>query len=427
MNLFTSTENESRKSFLLKAAAAFGFAPFQGLFAEDKMASQAEKIRIDSPVKSVIFLNMAGGMSHVDTLDPKKQSQFGTTSSSIRGVRLSNVMRKTARELKRTSLIRSVGSSQGDHVRAQFLLHTGYDVGAGFPDIPSMGAVIAYAHYKPGPYFPQHITLGGRGRMIGKGGFLGTRFNSYHIGNPDRPLSNIEGHRWLREHRFFRREQFLDMLNENFGKKVESKNTNEWKKMHKAALDFMNSEQLKVFNIKKEKSRTRKRFGDTRVGKGMLLAKRLAAAEVPFIEVTVGGWDTHSNNKERIAKIMTDLDPAIAALLGELGSTGLLKQTLVVLSSEFGRTPNMASNGNGRDHFPRAWTTLIAGGKIDSGRVIGATDRKGEKVIKNPVTVQDQVATIYKAAGIDYQASLKSGFGRPFPLLPKGKPIKGLI
>lgn len=425
MNFFTSTKNEKiNRATVLKGLTAFGLTSLSNLFAEK---NQAEQIRIKSPVKSVIFLNMAGGMSHVDTLDPKSQSQFGKVSSSIRRCSLGSGFRKTAKELKRISLIRSLTSSQGDHQRAQFLLHTGYDVAAGFPDIPSIGAVIAYAHQKSGPYFPQHITIGGRGNMIGKGGFLGTKFNSYHIGNAERPLSNVEAHRWLSEDRFFRREQLLEMLNKDFAKKVSSKQTQEWNKMHAAAIEFMNSDSLQVFDIKKEKDRTAKRFGNSRIGKALLLAKRLAKAEVPFIEVTIGGWDTHSNNKERISNILKDLDPAVAALLGELGSSGLLKQTLFILSSEFGRTPSMASNGNGRDHYPRAWTTLIGGGNIQARQVIGATDKKGEKVIKDKQTVQDQVATIYKAAGIDHGGELTSSFGRPFPLLGKGTPIKGLI
>ena len=429
MNSFTSTKNKplSRRQLLGTMGGLFAFNPLSGLFANDEK-NTPDKIRIKTPIKSVIFLNMAGGMSHVDTLDPKKATgQFRGMRSKLAGAQISTVMRRSALQLKDYSLVRSLSSSQGDHSRAQFLLHTGYDMGAGFPDIPSLGAIIAFAHHKKGPYFPQHITLGGRGRMIGRGGFLGTHYNSYHIGNPERPLSNAAVPHWLTEERLFQREQFLDILNEAFRKKVTSKQTDQWKQMQSAALDFMNSEKLAVFDLKKESERSRKRYGNNRIGQSLLLAKRLAQAEVPFIEVTVGGWDTHADNKDRVANIMRELDPALATLLGELRSSGLMKQTLFVMTSEFGRTPRMASNGNGRDHFPSAWSALIGGGNIAKGVVVGATDKKGEKVTKDPVSMPDLVATIYKAAGIDHEASLQSSFGRPFPLLAKGAPINKLI
>ena len=429
----------SRMSFLQQAGLAFGalsipgFLDSKALFAAEKNEAEARKrITIDSPVKTVIFLNMAGGMSHIDTFDPKPGRQtagpFRAINSSIRGAKVSDRLPRTARELRRVSMIRSVHSEEGDHGRGQYLLHSGHRMMGGFADIPSFGSVIAFAKHKPGgAYFPDHVTLGRRGGLVGQSGFLGTRYAAFHVSNADRPLNNIAPRGRVQAERMSRREQILDMLDKNFSGQVSGQQIEEWQKIHASAVDFMNSDRLAVFDISKEPAAVRARYGDSFPGKAALIARRLAEAEVPFIEVSVGGFDTHNNNRERLTKILGGLDPAVAALLGELGSSGLLKQTLFVLSSEFGRTPDLRGAGDGRDHFPRAWTTLIGGGPIEGGRVIGATDIDGKKPAKDPVHLRNQVATIYQAAGVDPQEYLTSGVGRPFPLVNDPQPVQALL
>lgn len=388
-----------------------------------------ESIALPSPVKSVIFVNLAGGASHVDSFDPKPgNGPFKSINTSIRGVQVSDRLSQTAAALKHVSLIRSVYSEEGDHSRAQYLLHSGHRMMAAFRGQPSMGGVIAYAKQKSGPYFPEHVTIGGRGGLSGEGGFLGVRFDSFHIGNIDRPLSNLTPRdNRLTEDRFYRREQILNTINTNFAGRVSSEETAVWSQMHESALAFMNSEKLSVFDLEKENAGSRKRFGDSRMGKSLLMAKRLAEAEVPFIEITMGGWDTHNNNREQLGKLLGELDGPLAALLNELNASGLGKQTLFVLGSEFGRTPNMAGNGDGRDHHPRAWTMLIGGGNVPAGAVIGETDDKGQKPVKDPAHLSSVVATMYAAAGVDPQAAVYTGQGRPMQLVSNYQPISDLV
>ena len=413
---------QSRKEFLQKSAAFLGafFLPAHLMPEEDY-----DDITVPSSVKSVIFLNMAGGMSHVDTFDPKAgQSVFSGVATSISGIQFAETMKATAKEASRVSLIRSTWSEDGDHSFGQKLLHTGYRVpqAQAFPDIPSFGAIIAYAKKRKdkGPYFPSHITMGSRGGLTGRSGFLGVKYGAFQIGNLDNPVTHLKpavGR--IAEDRKGRRGKMLDMLNESFSKDTSSAQVDQWKQMYLAALDFANSERLDVFDISKEKPELRAKFGESSIGKSLLMAKRLAQAEVPFIELTVGGWDTHNDNAAKIKGITKDLDPALAALLGELGSSGLLKQTLVVLSSEFGRTPDVGTR-DGRDHWPKVWTTLIAGGSIPQGAVIGESDPKGQKPAKRPVHVREIVATIYRASGVDPDAHPYNSMGRPFPLVPRG-------
>jgi uncharacterized protein (DUF1501 family) len=433
----TAKSRQTRRVFLGRSMGfiglLYGINPWRELFASGQNSQeQIAAIKTDSPVKSVIFLNMAGGMSHLDTLDPKADSEvkgpFGSIASSINGARLSDRMPATARELKRLNLIRSVHSKQGDHSRGQFLLHTGHDMQNAFSDSPSFGSIIAFVNRKKrSTYFPDHVTIGGRSGLIGRGGFLGTAFGSFHIANVNAPLQNIQGRHNLPDERMARREKMLDLMNAEFQGRVQGNQIKAWQEMHLAAVDFMNSKELDVFEISKEAQATRQRFGEGTIGKSFLMALRMARAGVPFIEVTVGGFDTHNNNSDRMSKILAELDPALGALTGELGSSGLLKQTLLVLGSEFGRTPRLSSGGDGRDHFPAVWSMLIGGGPTTEGQLYGQSNAKGTKPEKDPVHLRDMVATIYRAAGIDPDGSLKNSMGRPFPLVPDNKVVSDLF
>ncbi|MCB1303426.1 MAG: DUF1501 domain-containing protein [Leptospiraceae bacterium] len=386
-------------------------------------------IVLPSKVKSVIFINMAGGMSHVDTLDPRSElSPFSTVGSSIKGVQIGEPFRKTAAQMKHVSLIRSTWSEDGDHGFAQKLLNTGYRMteSAGFPDIPSWGCTVAYGKKKDfkGPYFPSVVTMGQRGGLIGRHGFLPVKFSAFHVGNLDQPVNNIRpsgGN--ISNERLVRREQFLDMLNDDFEKRSAAKSVAVWRHMFDSALEFMNSEQLVTFDITKESATTRRRYGDTWAGKAMLMAKRLAAAEVPVIQITIGGWDTHNNNRGKIADIMKDADPAIAALIEDLAGSGLLDQTMFFLSSEFGRTPDVGDR-DGRDHFPRVWTSILGGGPIARGGVFGESDKKAQKPANGEGHhLRNVIATLYKGAGLDPEATLTTGSGRPFPLSPRNAKV----
>ncbi|MEQ8351074.1 MAG: DUF1501 domain-containing protein [Leptospiraceae bacterium] len=436
----------SRSSFLKRSAgflASLGMAngaisalnsPGAGssLFAEQMPDFDEDPydIVLPSKVKSVIFINMAGGMSHVDTLDPRSdQSPFGSVNSSISGIRIGEPFRQTAAQLKHLSLIRSTWSEDGDHGFAQKLLNTGYRMteSAGFPDIPSWGCTVAYGKKKEykGPYFPSAVTLGQRGGVIGKHGFLPIRFSSFHIGNVDNPVNNLTPAAGrISEARLARREQLLDMLNDNFESKSQAAQVQVWRGMFDSALEFMNSDQLVTFDLSKESAVNRRRYGDTWSGKAMLMAKRLAQAEVPFIQITIGGWDTHNNNRGKIADIMKEADPAIAALIQDLAGSGLLDQTIFYLSTEFGRTP-VVGQRDGRDHYPRVWTSLMGGGPIPRGGVFGESDKKAQRPANDKVAyhVRDVTATLYRAAGLDPEATLTTGSGRPFPLVPRSARI----
>ncbi|MBN8222132.1 MAG: DUF1501 domain-containing protein [Spirochaetes bacterium] len=413
---------QSRREFLGSLAkavsACFVLPAAAALRAEE---DPYDTITLPSPVKSVIFLNMVGGMSHVDTFDPKPDSVFAHVDSAIKGVKLAETFKQTAQVLSAVSLVRTLRSEDGAHDFAQHLVHTGYRFteSQGFPDIPSMGSVIAYARTRrdTGPYFPSCIIINDRGRG-GDGGFLGVKYAGFHVSNPQKALQNLLGDSNMPAERLTRREKLLGILNDSFFSRNPQASYLAWKQMFESALSFMNSDKLSVFELDKMAPALRAKFGNSRIGSSLALAYRLAERETPYIQVNVGGWDTHSNNRNKISEICRDLDPALATLLGELKSSGLLSQTLFVLTSEFGRTPEVGGK-DGRDHYPKIFTGLIGGGPVAGGMVLGETDAKGEKAVKESWHQKQFLATMYRAAGIDCEAQLMTPSGRPFPLSPR--------
>lgn len=419
--MFTD-EIQSRRAFLsgaFKALAACAVLPSIGkLLAEE---DPYDTITLPSPVKSVIFINMVGGMSHVDTLDPKPDSSFGSVASSIAGVKISEALQKTAAQLSAVNLVRTLRSEDGAHDFGQHLVNTGYRFteSQGFPDIPTMGSVIAYARTRKDtePYFPSNIVINDRGRG-GSGGFLGVKYAGFHISNPQKGIQNLIGASRLSSERLTRREKLLGVLNEDFFRRNNAQAYTTWKQMFESALSFMNSDRLGVFDLGLMPAKLKASFGDTRIGNAFALAYRLAEKQTPFIQINIGGWDTHNNNRTKVGDICRDLDPALATLLAELKSSGLFSQTLFVLVSEFGRTPDSGGK-DGRDHYPKMFSGLIGGGALLKGQVLGETDAKGEKPLKESWHLKEFLSTMHRAAGIDPEAQLTSSTGRPFTLSPR--------
>ncbi len=419
-----------KRAYGILAGTFLTSLPLASLHSEDEENEFTHK----SPVKTIIFINMEGGMSHVDTLDPKGNSSFSKVSSSIGGISLLEPFSKTAKQLKHVGIVRSTWSEDGDHGFGQYLLNTGYRMpeGMGFPDIPHFGSVFAYSkkQNQSKTYFPSYITMGGRSGRIGNSGFLGVPYSGFHIGNLDNPVNHlVPSYGKYKDERLVRRKDILNMMNDEFGNRNHSPQLKLWNQMVQAAEEFRNSSRLESFDLTKESEATRQRYGTTWQGKSLLMAKRLAEKEVPFVQITIGGWDTHNNNKAQISKIMSETDQGIAALLEDLAGSGLLSQTVFFLSSEFGRTPDVGSR-DGRDHHPRVWTSLLGGGPFQKGFVLGESDEKGERPFKTAKAyhLRDLIASIHYASGVDPDASLTNSFGRPFPLSPKtANPIEDII
>ena len=196
------------------------------------------------------------------------------------------------------------------------------------------------------------------------------------------------------------------------------------------AVQLMRSKEAKAFDLDREPASVREAYGKTKFGDGCLLARRLVEAGIPFVEVTSGGWDTHQDNFDRVKKLSAQVDPALSALVRDLRDRGLLETTLVVWMGEFGRTPRINSRGAkpGRDHYPKAWSSVLVGGGIKGGQVVGKTDAEGAVVEERPVAGVDFMATVCLALGIDYTKQNTTPIGRPIRIADKGaNPVKELF
>lgn len=197
-------------------------------------------------------------------------------------------------------------------------------------------------------------------------------------------------------------------------------------RVQETAIRFLGSKAVSAFHLEEESPEVRASYGDTPFGRGCLMARRLVENGVRFVEVELGGWDTHANNFNETRERCGTLDPAFASLLRDLEKRELLEKTLVVCMGEFGRTPEI--NGqNGRDHWARAFSAAVAGGGVAGGRVIGATDAGGFEVKQRPVQVQDLFATIFRCFGLNPKKTYRTPNGRPIKLVENGKPVDELF
>jgi len=190
---------------------------------------------------------------------------------------------------------------------------------------------------------------------------------------------------------------------------------------------MMNSRYTRAFSLEEEKKEVRDEYGRGSFGSGCLMARKLIEQGVTFVEVSLGGWDTHANAFDTLKnRLLPELDKAMGALVSDLSRRGLLESTMVIWMGEFGRTPRINQDA-GRDHWPRSWSVVMGGGGLKGGQVIGATDKDGVDIIDRPVGVMDLVATMTKAMGIELATQYTTPRGRPYKVVDGGKPISELV
>lgn len=426
---FNQLSDLSRRQFAARAASTalgVGLLPVDRLFAAGEGASKARNP--NAKAKNVIYLYMAGGMSHLDTFDPKPGSEvMGSTTTlptKVDDYHVGGGLRRTAGLMDRFAVINSMYSTQGAHEQGNYYMHTSYTL-RGTIRHPAMGAWLLKFQGKQNPMLPGNVVIGDGSRHPG-GGFFESKFSPLMINNPEQGLQNSARKESVSEVAFNRRLDMARHLDDPFHETFPQKNVRAYRDLYDEALSLMKSEDLKAFDIASEPATVRERYGDDNFGQGCLLARRLVQHGVRFVEVSLGRWDTHVNNFVEVPERCDILDRALSALVQDLEANGMLEETLIVLASEFGRTPKI--NGNeGRDHYPKAFTALLAGGGIRGGTVYGKTDENGADVIENKVSVPDLNATIGYALGLPLDQVLYSPSKRPFTVADKGQPVTALF
>ncbi len=426
-----NTEGCSRRAFagyLAKSLLGVGIAPWAYKQNASAVANPLPGVIRRGAATKVIYLYMNGGMSHLDTLDPKINEEVrGPVESLVSphcGVEVSEYLPRMANLMHHTAVIRSMKSNQGAHERGRYFVWTGYNQ-RGTIRHPAMGAWAVRLGGVMNPNLPGYIKVGGDSRHPG-GGFMEAKYGPLPIGNPDRGLQNSQLPRGVDEEAFRDRLSMVDKFNRRFQKSYDLKKVRSYSDAYEHAIKLMKSQDLAAFDLSLESEKTRLAYGEDPFGKGCLLARRLIERDVRFVEVSLGGWDTHQNNFERVPQRADILDRAMSALIQDLSSRGLLNDTLIVLATEFGRTPKINQN-NGRDHYPKAFSCMLAGGGIKGGTVYGSTNEKGTEVASNPVSIPDFNATIAYALGLPQDEIIYAPSGRPFTVADKGRPITSIF
>ena len=375
--------------------------------------------------KAVILLYMNGGPSHIDTWDPKTGKVAGpgkAIKTSVPGVMISEHMPLLAKQANRLAIIRGMTSKEGNHQRAQYLLRTGYSPN---PTVahPTLAAWTSKKFGEPKTGLPASVSLAGP--SLGAG-FFGVQYGPFVVQNPGQLPQNVGYAPGVDDSRFEARKGLLDGMEANFATSTGDAKVDGRRALYAKADRLMHASSLKAFDITEEPESVKNAFGDSNFGRGCLTASRLVAAGVRFVEVTLDGWDTHQNVFGRTKTLMGTLDPAMSALLDDLKRRGIADSTLVVWMGDFGRTPNI--NGNeGRDHYPNAWSAVLAGAGIRGGTVHGQTDAEGAKVVKDPVTVPNLMATVATTLGLDVNEVAQSPAGRPISLTDGGQPVRAVL
>ena len=388
----------------------------------------AEPLRLRRPARACIYLYMNGGMSHLDTFDPKEghadAGPVKALNTAVDGLQVTENLPLLAKQADKLCLVRSLTSNQGAHEQGEYLMRTSF-VMRGTIKHPTLGAWTANLLGKTNPTLPPYVSIAGGSNHPGAG-FMESRFAPLPLGNPDQGLPNSTRPDGITKEEYAHRLELLKTFNQPFQKQYDLKPVRAYRDLYDEAVTLMASKDLAAFDLKQEPEALRTAYGDSGFGQGCLLARRLVENDVRFVEVGLGGWDTHDDNFDRVSDQAALLDRALSTLLRDLASRGLLDETLVVLATEFGRTPRINQN-QGRDHYPKAFSGLLAGGGIDGGRIHGQTSENGGEVAKDPVTPQDFNATIAHALGMPLDKVITSPSGRPFTVADKGKPLLDLF
>ncbi len=412
---------------ILRLLPAAGFAAGVLPFGE-VVATHAAALR--KRHKACILLWMQGGPSQFETFSPLEGHANGggtrAIPTTVPGMRFAEHWPAVATVADRLAVIRSMTSKEGSHPRATFYMHTGYLPNPSARH-PTLGSIVAseLAAGRGGETgdLPPVVRIGGRGRGDSGAGLLGMQWNPYELRDPTTSPANTAPQDSAERHEG--RHSLMERLGSGFARSLPQEAADH-ASLYRRATRMILSDDMRAFDISREPERVRAEYGEGAFAAGCLLARRLVEHGVSFVEVVSNGWDTHQDNFERVGDLAGQVDRPYAALVRDLEQRGLIDDTLVIWMGEFGRTPQVNPRG-GRDHFPRSFNAVLAGGGIAGGGIVGRTDRAGVEVADRPVTVPDLFATFCTSLGIDPAKENMASTGRPIKLVDGGEPVRELL
>lgn len=420
-----------RRSFLQYSTASGAGLVLAPDFGLDLVTPGAPKPR----AQAVIQIFLSGGLSHIDTWDPKPyapvevRGEFKSIKSKLDGEPLSQLLRRTAGIADQISIIRSFTHSEAAHERGRHNMLTGYRPSP-VVTFPSMGSVVSH-ELGVRNNLPPYIGVPSANDQFMGTGYLSAAYAPFSLGddpfNPSFRVRDLALPRGVDSARLKRRQQLLKGFDQSFAEKARADSLDATDAFYGMAYNLIESKSARdAFDLNKVPAALRNRYGRTRIGQRLLMARRLVEAGARYLLVTDGGYDNHRNLRAGMGRSIPMLDQGFAALIADLKASGLLATTLVVITSEFGRTPRYNAT-RGRDHWPRAFSVVLAGGGIQGGRIHGATVADGSEPDCDPVYPPDLSATIFTLLGIDPEKRLMSAGDRPQALVRDGKVLKSLL
>ena len=377
--------------------------------------------------KSVIYIFLAGGLSQYDSfnveVDKDVLGKSTILNSNVDGVRVSNYFPTLANHMDKLLVLNAMKTNQGAHPAGIYKMLTGYNPRSSITH-PELGSWVNKTLTKEQDSLPNFVSIG-KGRA-GTAGFFPGQWAALPVQDPEMGIDFVERNQAVEEKQFEKRIDILDSLNADFEHDYGTKDTRSYMDTYASSLKFMSSKDIDAFDLKRESERIVGMYGRDEFSRSCLLAGRLVERGVRFVKVNLGGWDYHNDLYSKFPANAKKLDKGLSSLLMHLSQKGLLDETLVVVSTEFGRKPGVNPN-RGRDHHPDGFTCLMAGAGVKAGQIYGATSSDGQEAAEGVLDVTDFNATIAWRLGIDPNFEENAPSGRPFKLANRGKARKVLF
>lgn len=428
-------EDYSRREFLyVGLLGGLGLSLPQFLRMEARGAQKFYETR-EGVAKSVIHIFLPGGMAHQETWDPKPyapieyRGPFGSIETAIKGERFGAHMKNLAKVADKITVIRSMAHGEAAHERGTHNMFTGYRPSPAV-NYPSFGSVVSH-ELGPRNSLPPYVCIPNVPNEFANSGYLSSAYGPFALGsNPERDdfqVRDLNLPKGVTEARFERRRSLLQTVDHHFKTLEESDSLDAMDAFYQHAYKLISSSEAReAFNLKKEDDKMRDRYGRHAPGQRMLLARRLVEAGVRFVSMTAGGWDHHNNIKNAMQSNLPPVDHALAALINDLDDRGMLDSTLVMVTSEFGRTPKINATA-GRDHWPRVFSVMLAGGGVKRGVIHGSSDALGGEPEEDRVEVPDLATTVYNQLGITGDKELMAPGARPIEIVDGGRILDELL
>jgi hypothetical protein len=432
---YSALHHGSRRSFLRVGALGTAGLTMGDLFRLTARGEQKHYESKEGRARSVIHVTLGGGMAAQESWDPKPDAPLeyrgplGVVKTIVPGYAFSESLAHMAKIADRITVVRSMTGREADHGRASYTMFTGYRMSPAVKH-PSIGSVVSH-EFGPRNGLPAYVSVPDS-REYGGTGYLSAKYAAFGVGSDPgsgkfqvRDLTLPQG---IDDARLAARKDMRSAVEDHFRSlETNADALGAMDEFYQQAYTLISApEAREAFNLSAEKPAMVERYGKSAAGMRLLLARRLVESGVRFVTVSYDGWDHHAGIADSMKRQLPPLDQALAALITDLEDRGLLDSTLIMVTSEFGRTPKINA-GAGRDHFARVYSTMLAGGGITRGHFFGSTDATATEPDESPVTVEDLMTTVYHQLGIVADKELMAPGNRPMEIVDGGRLIRPII